>query len=278
MDVQPTARVFLKRFGHETRNKTVFTSCGLDCAFHQHRMVASKHRVIDVAQVDLKLSGGVLRYCRLRRNILNVTVVVDVIEKPFYLVQVVRVVHLRPGLNALGSGNLWDCDNGLFSLPVQKVEFELRRHHRLQPHFFQWLQRTLQDVARSGEKRSAVVVQQGKERLRRRLPGPGNRGDAAGYDMARNIGVAVILAERDSGHGIAQRRQQGSAGTKWETVFAALVEVTRSNAFAFENATEIGRQEFHCLEIAVYSLCGAQLGDNRRLLGHIVSCCDVAGC
>ena len=86
--------------------------------------------------------------------------------------------------------------------------------------------------------------------------------------MAGNIGVAVILAIGNSRHGFAQRRQQGGASTKRKTVLATLVEVSRPNAFAFENATEIGHQEFHRLEITVYALCGAQFGDSRLVFGH----------
>ena len=84
MDVQPVARVFFKRLRHETRDKTVFARGCFDRALQQYGVVTGEYRIIDMPQIDLELALRILGDGRVGGNILDVTVVVNIVQEMLY--------------------------------------------------------------------------------------------------------------------------------------------------------------------------------------------------
>ena len=105
VNMQSVARVLGKWFCHETSDITVLSRCSLDRSFEQYRVVTGQYRIVYVQQVDLKLRGRKFGYCRIGRNALGITMLVQVIQKRLDLLQVIRVIDLRSGLGPAYAGN-----------------------------------------------------------------------------------------------------------------------------------------------------------------------------
>ena len=104
MDVQTGARIFLERLGHEAGDETVLPRHGFYRPFKQYRVVAGKHRIIDMVQIDLELAWRELGRRRTRRNILGLTGRVQVVQEVFDIPEVIRMVDLRARLRPSDTG------------------------------------------------------------------------------------------------------------------------------------------------------------------------------
>ncbi len=131
-------------------------------------MITGEYRIVDVRQVDLDLTWRVLRDDGIGGTILRITIILNIIEKRLYFVEVVRMVDLYAGLRAAepwyaGRSRCW-----LVCFGVEQIEFELCCHDDLDAHFFERRRGTFNNPSLVEEIRAAVILEHAKQGLRHR--------------------------------------------------------------------------------------------------------------
>ena len=123
----------------------------LDAALEQHALVRGQHHVVDMAEIDLELSGRELAQGTLDRQLLRLAVALDQLEERLLVLHPLRREHLglaRAAVEAVGARHQRRAM--LAACRVDQVELELKRRHRPQARG----RRTSQpDVRRAGGSR-----------------------------------------------------------------------------------------------------------------------------
>ncbi len=250
--------------GHEGGLDPVLGRDRLDHALEQHGVVAGLERVVDMAQIDLVLPGGVFRDQAVDRDALRHAGVVDLVQQVVEIVQLVDAVDLG-GVLALAADRRHRRPRPavLAALAVDQVELQLHRHHRVQPVVAQALDDIGQDGARIGEEGGAVEVLHRQQHLAGRARQPGHRVERVRDGEAVAVRVAVGEAEaglfdRFAGDvGGEERAGEGQA------VAEDLVERADRDLLAAQDAAHVADQ-------------GVDVGDVRKLCAEIAY--DVVRC
>ena len=210
-------------------------------------------------QVDFKLALGIFGDSGLRRDILRLAVVVDIVQEMLDFPEVVRMVDLRARLQTPDAGYMWPGHRRFVGFCVQQVKFELCCHDHPEAHFLKRLHGTLQHSARVREHRHARLLIKPEQCLAHRPFRPGYGRNAAWHQFCENIGIPVVLPKGNACDGLPERGEQGRAAAEPEALFADFLEVFFANALALQKGIEVWNQQFHRVKLAALALTTADL-------------------
>ena len=216
MDMQARPRLLGKGLGHERRLKPMLCRHALDDAPQHHGMVASQHRVIQMAKVHLKLRPAIFRRGRTCRHALGDAGRINLGQKARPFVQLVK------GQNARGLGRAArPCGQGradatlVVALGVHKVELQLIGHHRAQPQFGKTRHDRTQNGARIKPPMRGILGRgRGNLDLSRWHLGPRHGHQSAGQGVAGGIRITIRKADAIDIPARPQRIQRGDACAK----------------------------------------------------------------
>ena len=186
--VQPVGSLIGERLGHEGRLAGLGARRGLDRALEQERLVGGPDRIGDVAEIDLELTGRVLRDRALRRQVLSCAVLLQACQQSVLGIERLEAVD---GTAFHARANP-DMRPAVAADPaIEQGELELERRDRGEPERLEAGRDRGQHGARVGEERPPVRVGQPRQHLRAARP-PGHRGERRRIDPARAVGVALL--------------------------------------------------------------------------------------
>ncbi len=99
-----------------------------DCSFQHNTVIAGEYWVVDMFEIDFKLSGREFGNCGTHRDVLLDAGVIQIIEKVFDVPEIVGVIHLRAGLWSANARHPGHTLRWAVRLCVEQIELELCRH------------------------------------------------------------------------------------------------------------------------------------------------------